>query len=452
MKSKVVYICSECGARSPKWLGKCHNCGAWESFTEARTEGKLKLKQLKSNPSIIKLREIEFSGENRLTTGISELDRVVGGGIIPGSVLLLGGDPGIGKSTLTLQLCGSLHKINPLYVSGEESVQQLKHRAERLNDIPGDLLVLSETNVEAIEQAISSVIPGLVVIDSIQSVSTDKSDASPGSILQVRESAALLSRIAKQNDIPFILIGHVTKEGVIAGPKLLEHMVDAVLQFEGEQNYSYRILRSIKNRFGSTNEIGVFEMNSEGLKEVPNPSSLFLDSTNEGQPGVAIVATVEGSRPILHEIQALVTPSGYGTPQRNVNGFDMRRLNLILAVLEKRLGANYRQFDVFVNVTGGVYINDPSIDLGIAAALMSSYSDTPVERSTVMFGEIGLTGELRQVGNTSKRISESVKLGFRRIVAPTGSDKNINKSIKANILTIERISLAIPKILGNGVS
>lgn len=447
MKLKTTYICKECGAHSPRWLGRCPACNAWNSYIEEIEESQSKskksqIKKLADSAEIVLLKDIETEGEQRLISGIEEFDRTLGGGIVPGSIVLIGGDPGIGKSTLLLQVCGKLVRYNPLYITGEESLRQIKYRSTRLPDIPGDLMLLAETNLEKIIATIRLSDCGIAVVDSIQSLISDFIDASPGSIIQVRSCATALMQTAKQTGKPVFIVGHVTKDGLIAGPKALEHLVDTVIQFEGERNYSYRILRAIKNRFGSTNEIGIFEMEENGLIEVKNPSEVFLSLRNIDDSGISVVATMEGTRPILLEMQALVTPTSYGVPQRAATGFDMRRLQMILAVLEKRLGANFRQHDVFVNVAGGMYLNDTSVDLGIAAALLSSLRDAPIDARTVIIGEIGLTGEVRAVSAVEQRIAEAEKLGFNRVIAPTLNLRKISKKFNLEIVPADRISLA----------
>mgnify|MGYP000974573813 CR=1 FL=1 len=447
MKKKVIYICRECGAKSPKWLGKCTNCGAWDSYyeqiSEPETRSALKAKSLADN-KLIRLADISADREYRIVTKINELDRVLGGGIVPGSLVLLGGDPGIGKSTLMLQMCAGLEKYNPIYVSGEESLEQIKHRSARIEGIPESLLLMAETNIETIAAVITNTESRVVIIDSIQSVYSDRVESTPGGFAQVRECTSLLMQIAKSANKAIFIIGHVTKDGMIAGPKLLEHVVDTVLQFEGEKSYSYRILRSLKNRFGSTNEIGIFEMAESGMRQVVNPSEVFLSHRDVTESGVAIIAAIEGSRPILLEVQALVSPTGYAVPQRVSNGYDLRRLNMILAVLEKRLGENFRHHDVFVNVAGGVYLNDPSVDLGIAASLVSSLRDIPIDAGTVLVGEVGLTGEVRLVSNIEQRVSEAHKLGFSRMVLP--KLKTVHRKPGIELIQAERISLALGKI------
>ncbi|MBI5326621.1 MAG: DNA repair protein RadA, partial [Ignavibacteriae bacterium] len=399
--------------------------------------------------NIVRLSSINTNKEYRLKSGIPELDRVLGGGIIPGSLVLVGGDPGIGKSTLMLQMCGGLKNSNPLYVTGEESLEQIRFRSQRLDNMFDGMNLLAETNIEQIDYAIKSNDCSVVVVDSIQSVYTDRIDSAPGSIVQVRECAALLMQTAKQTGKSIFIIGHVTKEGIIAGPKLLEHLVDTVLQFEGEKNYAYRILRAAKNRFGSTNEIGIFEMEQTGLREVSNPSEIFLAHRKEDTPGIAIVAAMEGTRPLLLEVQALVTPSYYGMPQRTVNGYDLRRIQMLLAVLEKRLGLRFSQHDVFVNVAGGLFLEDTSADLGIAAALVSSLKDKAVDSKSVFIGEIGLTGEVRSVSYLDNRINEAQKLGFKKVILPgLGKKKNlIDKDI--DLIQVERLSLALSDIMKN---
>lgn len=452
MKEKTVYECTECGARSTRWLGRCQNCGAWNSLVEttvAASGPKTQKPHAATRPrsKVFRLGEIDAEANYRIITGIKELDRALGGGIIPGSLVLIGGDPGIGKSTLLLQMCGRLESENPLYVSGEESLQQIRYRSSRMTGISDSMQLLAETEIEQIEAVIRGTDCGLVIIDSIQSVYSSYVDSTPGSVSQVRECTTRFMQIAKQTNKPIFIVGHVTKEGAIAGPKMLEHMVDTVLQFEGERTYSYRIMRAIKNRFGSTNEIGIFEMGEDGLQEVANPSAIFLGGREQDESGVAIVASIEGSRPILLEVQALVTPTSYGMPQRTANGFDMRRLQMIIAVLEKRLGVVLRHSDVFVNVAGGVYLNDPSVDLGIAAALVSSLRDAPIDAKTVIIGEIGLTGEVRHASALAQRLSEAEKLGFSRAIAPKSSMGKLPRKYDLNVMPVDRISVALAQII-----
>jgi DNA repair protein RadA/Sms len=396
----------------------------------------------------IPLSEVDRVDDLRISTGISEFDRVLGGGIVLGSVVLLGGDPGVGKSTLMMQLAGKLKDQVVLYVSGEESARQIKLRAERLSfESPGNLLVLSETNVNIIAEIINRSPPNAIIVDSVQTMFRPEFESSPGSVGQVRESTAMFTRLAKQKSIPVFLVGHVTKDGVIAGPKVIEHMVDTVLQFEGERHYAYRILRAIKNRFGSTNEIGVFEMRDSGLQEVKNPSEVFLSERSFGASGSTVVASIEGTRPILIEVQALVTKTSYGVPQRNTTGFDSRRLALLVAVLEKRMGVMLGQYDVFVNVAGGVRVEEPAVDLGIASSIISSMRDTPVDSQTVAVGEIGLSGEVRTISQVDKRVQEATKLGFRRILVPRGNLKGFPRSDGIELIGIERIEDAMKILL-----
>lgn len=447
MKSKTTYKCSNCGNISPKWMGKCFNCGEWDTYVEETvTKTKSTAHAYKRKNPVIKMKDINSDSNYRIMTGISELDRVLGGGIIPGSLVLVGGDPGIGKSTLLLQMACRLEKLSPLYVTGEESLQQIKHRSQRLQDKGENLLMVAETNIEEIQQAIVNCDSELIIVDSIQSVFTDRIDSTPGSIVQVRECASLLMQTAKESGKAIFIIGHVTKDGFIAGPKILEHLVDTVLQFEGDKSYSYRMLRALKNRYGSTNELGIFEMSGNGLIEVANPSEIFLSNRISDASGVAVLAAIEGSRPILLEVQALVTPTGYSVPQRTSNGFDPRRLQMVLAVLEKRLGIQFQRYDVFINVAGGIYLNDPSGDLAVAAAIYSSYQDTFINPKTVIIGEIGLTGEVRQVANIEQRISETAKLGFTNAIIPKGTKKSAISHYNIHLHEVDRISLAFNKI------
>ncbi len=445
MKTKTEFICRNCGYKSAKWQGRCPSCNEWDSFEETTVSPKSKMKLVpKQNSKPVPLSSIVTSNEYRLHTGITEFDRVLGGGIVPGSVILIGGDPGIGKSTLMLQICNDSDNYKPLYITGEESLEQIKHRSSRLNTISSDLEILAETELETINSIIEYSDANVIIIDSIQSIYSSQVDSTPGSIVQVRECAARLMQTAKKLNKAIMIVGHVTKEGFIAGPKILEHMVDTVLQFEGEKTYSYRILRAIKNRYGSTNEIGVFDMQSKGLVEVRNPSELFLVHRTHNEPGVAIVAAMEGTRPLLLEVQALVSSSGYSMPQRTVNGIELRRLQMIIAVLEKRVGIKFNSSDVFANVAGGISINDPAVDLGIATALVSSHRDEPVGNHTVIIGEIGLTGEVRQVANLEQRIAEAEKLGIRNAFVPKSKNKLNFKKI--NLRQVDRISLALADI------
>lgn len=445
MKNKTEFVCNKCGYKSAKWLGKCPSCEEWDSFEELALAGRKTNRLIKQSSNVsVKLSEIQNDFTNRLQSGVNEFDRVLGGGIVPGSLILIGGDPGIGKSTLMLQICNTLSNYSALYVTGEESLHQIKRRASRLKSLSDDLLILAETNLEQIISVIQNTDTQVVIVDSIQSVSSSKVESTAGSIMQVRECASMLLQSAKLLNKAIIIVGHVTKDGYIAGPKLLEHMVDTVLQFEGEKTYSYRILRSLKNRYGSTNEIGVFDMQNDGLQEISNPSEIFLMHRNEMNPGISIVAAIEGTRPILLEVQALVSPSGYSMPQRTAVGIEFRRLQMILAVLEKRIGIPFRNYDVFINIAGGIYINDPAIDLGIASALVSSQKDVPIREKTVIIGEIGLTGEVRPVNLLEQRVAEAEKLGMKNAFIPV--NKNKFKKSDINVFTVERISLALADI------
>ena len=449
-KLQSKYVCQSCGYESPRWTGKCPNCSEWNSFVEEVARKVSARKVVKgSNIRALPLSEVDIVEDQRLQTSISEFDRVLGGGIVLGSVILLGGDPGVGKSTLMMQLASQLKKSIILYISGEESAKQIKMRAERLDfDANDSFLVLAETNVDIISEVIERSPPDVIIVDSIQTMFRPQFESSAGSVGQVRESTALFTRIAKEKSIPVFLIGHVTKEGVIAGPKVIEHMVDTVLQFEGDRHYAYRILRAIKNRFGSTNEIGVFEMRDTGLQEVKNPSEVFLSERSFGASGSTVVASVEGSRPILIEVQALVTPTSYGVPQRNTTGFDYRRLGLLTAVLEKRLGILLGQYDVFVNIAGGVRVDEPAVDLGIAASIISSLRDKSIDSQIVAVGEIGLGGEVRTVSQIDKRVQEAAKLGFQKIILPKNNLKGLQHFNGIELVGVERIEDAIKILLG----
>jgi DNA repair protein RadA/Sms len=450
-KQLTKYVCQSCGYVSPRWIGKCPNCSEWNTFVEeAPTPLKVSRKAgVASKLTPVSFDQIEKEDVPRVKTSLNEFDRVLGGGLVPGSLILLGGDPGIGKSTLMMQIAIALKEQAVLYVTGEESVRQIKLRAERLNvRTAKNILLLAETNLDMILDVIEAGTPDLVIVDSIQTMYRPGLESAPGSVSQVRESAALLLRLAKTRNIPIFLVGHVTKEGVIAGPKVIEHMVDTVLQFEGEAHYAYRILRALKNRFGSTNEIGIFEMHDNGLREVLNPSEIFLSERHYGSSGSTVVASIEGSRPILIEVQALVTPTNYGMPQRTSTGFDYRRLALLLAVLEKRVGLNLGQQDVFVNIAGGIRIDEPAVDLGIATSITSSLRDVPVDSSSVAVGEIGLGGEIRTIGQIDKRVHEAAKLGFKRIIIPQNNLKNLKRSSEIEIIGVDRIEKAIETLLG----
>lgn len=388
------------------------------------------------------LQDVDTSESPRLHTGMGELDRVLGGGLTVGSIVLVGGDPGMGKSTLMLQLSATVPGT-ALYISGEESLHQIKHRAERLGVADADIRVAAETNIEVVAALIESVRPAVVIVDSVQTMVTDMLESTAGSVAQVRECTALLTKVAKKAGIPIILIGHVTKDGMIAGPKVLEHMVDTVLQFEGDGMYSYRVLRALKNRYGSTNEIGVFDMSGVGLREVPNPSEVLLSQRRAGEPGTAIVAVMEGTRPLLVEVQALVSPTGYSMPQRVSTGYDARRLQMILAILEKRGGIVLRQNDVFVNIAGGIAIQDPAIDLGVAVALASSATDVSLPSGTVFMGELGLTGEVRHVSYADQRVQEALRLGLRKVYLPKAAAATLDQNLGEALVPIERIAQAL---------
>ncbi|MBK9248053.1 MAG: DNA repair protein RadA [Ignavibacteria bacterium] len=448
MKSRSNYVCQSCGAVSSGWAGRCHVCGTWESIVEEVSErGTTKKSSAKAAAGIITLGEVDTQSTQRIQTGINELDRVLGGGITPGSLILVGGDPGIGKSTLMLQMCAYLESSQPLYITGEESLHQIKQRAGRLLGIPDSLRLMAETGIDTILSAITTSRAKVVIVDSIQTVHSDLIESTAGSVSQVRECAAMLMKAAKKSGTAIFVVGHVTKEGMIAGPKVLEHMVDTVLQFEGEKTYSYRILRAIKNRYGSTNEIGIFEMAEEGLREVPNPSEIFLAERNQQDSGTAIISTIEGTRPLLLEVQALVTPTNYNVPQRTPTGFDLRRLQMILAVLEKRLGLKFGEYDVFVNVAGGVSLDDPGVDLGVAAALVSSLRDNPLDSSMVIIGEVGLTGEVRPVSAIEQRVAEIQKLGFASVMLPKSNALKLPKGFEVKLVPVERISLALAQLI-----
>ena len=437
-KDKTAYVCSNCGQESPKWIGKCPACGQWNTFKEIKIAGDTKQQAattaaataghaLRQN-KVQRLSDISSKDDPRIDMHDAELNRVLGGGLVPGSIVLLGGEPGIGKSTLSLQTMLNMPEKKILYVSGEESAHQLKMRAERLGGENENFLLLTENSLESIFDHIKEVQPEMIVIDSIQTISTEDVESSAGSIAQVRECASALLRFAKTSGVPVILIGHITKEGTLAGPKILEHIVDTVIQFEGDQHYMYRILRSIKNRFGSTAELGIYEMQQNGLRQVSNPSELLLTQDRDGLSGIAITSAIEGIRPFLVETQALVSTAAYGTPQRSATGFDQRRLNMLLAVLEKRVGFKLAQKDVFVNIAGGLRVTDLAMDLSVIAAVLSSNVDTPIESGWCMAGEVGLSGEVRPVNRIEQRIAEAQKLGFTDMIIPKynlqGFDQN----------------------------
>ncbi len=419
-KKHTVYRCQNCGYISYKWLGRCPSCGEWNTFVEEKDE---KVKSTIPHPrenQILSIDDINIEIEERISTGYKEFDRVLGGGIVPGSLILLGGSPGIGKSTLLLQTANYISSLQGkvLYISGEESKAQIKRRAERLGASGKDLFLYSETNINFIKEAILEISPHVAIVDSIQTLYSPELESAPGSIAQIRECAGILMLIAKNYNIPIFIIGHITKSGVIAGPKALEHIVDTVLYFEGESYHSYRILRAIKNRFGSTNEIGVFEMKNNGLEEVMEPSSVFLTGKPEDLSGSIVVASIEGTRPILLEVQALVSYTNFTTPRRMSIGLDLNRLLLISAVLEKKLDIPLNNYDIYVNIVGGLKVFDPALDLGVSVSIASSYYDVPIDSKTLIIGEIGLTGEVRSVQYIDRRIKEAVKLGYKRIIVP----------------------------------
>lgn len=442
-KTKTVWFCNQCGYESAKWLGKCPSCGEWNTFVEEKvsvTKGKRSAKGLVKSQKPVKLSEIEIKEETRMRMPSGELNRVLGGGLVEGSLTLIGGEPGIGKSTLLLQNILSIRNRRILYVSGEESATQLKLRAERLGKISEDTYILCETDIDNIFTQIENIEPSLIVVDSIQTVSSPEIESAAGSVSQVRECAARLLRYAKESGVPVILVGHINKDGAIAGPKVLEHIVDTVLQFEGDRQYLYRILRGIKNRFGSTNEIGIYEMVQRGLKEVKNPSEMLLsENRDEEMSGISIGVTIEGIRPFMVEVQALVSSAAYGTPQRSVTGFDQRRLNMLLAVLEKRARFKLSQKDVFLNIAGGLKVSDPAIDMAVIAAIMSSNFDMPIPRHTAFCGEVGLSGEIRTVTRIEQRVTEAQKLGFESIFIPKGNLKGIKDTFTIKIIEVGKV-------------
>ena len=467
-KDKIAYVCENCGQESAKWIGKCPACGQWNTFKEisipsSPSKGRVgfgsgTISNRGGNAAkVLRLREISAKDEPRVDMHDEELNRVLGGGLVPGSIVLLGGEPGIGKSTLSLQTALRMPEKKVLYVSGEESAHQLKMRAERilrtphstLLTPPENFLILCENSLEAIFDHIKEVQPELVVIDSIQTISTEDVESSPGSISQVRECASALLRFAKSSGVPVILIGHITKEGTLAGPKILEHIVDTVIQFEGDQHYMYRILRSIKNRFGSTSELGIYEMQESGLRQVSNPSELLLTQDHDGLSGIAISSAIEGIRPFLVETQALVSSAAYGTPQRTATGFDQRRLNMLLAVLEKRVGFKLMQKDVFINIAGGLRVTDLAMDLSVIAAVLSSNVDTPIESGWCMAGEVGLSGEVRPVNRIEQRIAEAEKLGFQHMIIPKHNLSGLNtKKFKIELHPVRKVEEALRELFG----
>ncbi len=452
-KHKSVFVCQDCGYESNGWLGKCPACNNWNTFTEERQVlgAASKKDSILFDVKPVNINDIRIDNEERYLTGIKEMDRVLGGGIVRGSLVLVGGDPGIGKSTLILQICETV-KIDSkiIYISGEESIKQIKLRADRLGVRNPNLLMVSETNFRAIQALCENENPALIIVDSIQTMFNDELSSAPGSVSQVREITSGLMRIAKTRNIAIFIVGHVTKEGALAGPRVLEHMVDTVLYFEGERHLSYRVLRAVKNRFGSTNEIGIFEMKDVGLIEVENPSMLMISGRTEGVPGSVIVSSLEGTRPMLIEVQALVCPTNFGMPRRMATGIDYNRITMLMAVLEKRVGMQLHNYDAYVNVVGGLKIDEPACDLGVVAAIASSFRNRPVDLSTVLIGEVGLTGEIRAVNQIDKRVIEAARIGFKNCVIPAGNVKAIKqiKDLKdINIRPVENVEQALSILL-----
>lgn len=456
--SKTIFYCKNCGAESPKWVGKCPVCGEWNTYIEepvvakgshaakygADDDGRRK------SAVPVKISQIKAEELPRIKLPSGELNRVLGGGLVPGSIILIGGEPGIGKSTLTLQNVLRIRSRRVLYVSGEESPQQLRMRADRIagSDVDCECYLLCETSLESIFAGIRADKPDLIIVDSIQTIASDELESAAGSVSQVRECAAAFQRYAKETNTPVILIGHINKEGSIAGPKVLEHIVDAVLQFEGDRHYMYRILRSIKNRFGNTSEIGIYEMKQDGLREVTNPSEMLLSQNNEALSGTAIGVTIDGTRPFLIEVQSLVSTAAYGTAQRTVTGFDQRRMNMLLAVLEKRVGFKLAQKDVFLNIAGGLKVNDPALDLAVICAILSSNVDMAVNKGVCFTGEVGLSGEIRQVTRIDQRISEAQKLGFETIIVPANNLKGVHTAKGIKIVEVSKVEEAFSHLFG----
>ncbi len=444
-KSKTVYICQNCGAEAAKWVGRCHSCGMWNTYAEeiiAKPSKPPVHKYYDSGSDPVSISEITSKGEKRINTKNTELNRILGGGLVPGSLVLLGGEPGIGKSTIALQLALTLNELKVLYISGEESYQQIKLRAERLNLKNDNCFVLSEILIENIFVHVQNISPDIIIIDSVQTLQTEEIESSPGSVSQVRECTSRLLKFSKKTSIPVILIGHITKDGSLAGPKILEHIVDTVLIFEGDHNYVYRILRVIKNRFGPASELGIFEMQNTGLKEINNPSHILISENTEDMSGVAIAAVIDGIRPFLIEVQALVSSAVYGMPQRSTTGFDIRRLNMLLAVLEKKAGFRLAAKDVFLNIAGGIKVNDPATDLSVICAILSSNFDKSINKKICFSGEVGLSGEIRPVNRIEQRIREADKQGFQRILisnANTGSDFKG----KIEIIRVQKVETAV---------
>ncbi len=453
-KAKTVFFCQSCGHQSPKWLGKCPSCNEWNTFAEEVIQKETSRNTLVdfslSRNSIPKqIKNIQIENEPRIDTKNAELNRVLGGGMVPGSVILVGGEPGIGKSTLMLQVALKLQGLNVLYISGEESEQQIKMRAQRLGDGNPETFILTETSVQAIFGHLKNLQPNVIIVDSIQTLHTDIIDSSAGSISQIKECANQLQQYAKITNTPIFLIGHITKDGQLAGPKLLEHMVDTVLQFEGDRNYGYRILRAVKNRFGSTSELGIYEMRNDGLREVSNPSEILISHRDEQLSGITIAATMEGLRPMLIETQALVSSAAYGMPQRSTTGFDSRRLNMLLAVLEKRSGFRLASKDVFLNIAGGIRVDDPAIDLAVVSAILSSNEDMPVSQKVCFAAEVGLSGEIRAVSRIEQRISEAEKLGFEKIFISNYNFKSlVQKTQNIQLVPVSRMEDVFRALFG----
>ncbi len=452
-KYKSVWFCQECGADAPKWSGKCPSCGAWNTMVEEKVASTPSASRTPSpvasrgRSEALPLNQIEAADEPRIKMPSGELNRVLGGGIVPGSMVLIGGEPGVGKSTLVLQNLLAIKSKTILYASGEESATQIKLRADRIGRGSDNMYIVCETSLDNIFGHIETVQPGIVVIDSIQTIASDALDSSAGSVSQVRECAAQLLKFAKESSVPVLLIGHITKEGSLAGPKVLEHIVDAVLQFEGDRQYMFRILRAIKNRFGNTSELGIYEMGQRGLREVTNPSELLLSSPERELSGVAVGVTVEGARPFLIEVQALVSTAAYGTPQRAVTGFDSKRMNMLLAVLEKRVGFKLAAKDVFLNIAGGLKVSDPALDLPVICAILSSNFDTVIPHGTAICGEVGLSGEIRPVGRLEQRIAEAEKLGMEQIIVPRGNLKGVDISrMKIKVIEVARVDEAFKSL------
>ncbi|UCD88913.1 MAG: DNA repair protein RadA [Desulfobacterales bacterium] len=451
--SKTIFCCQSCGYQTPKWLGRCPDCGQWETFVEevqtvqAGSRGRLSVSSLETVP--VPIDSVDLDQETRILTGIKEFDRVLGGGLVPGTLVLIGGDPGIGKSTLMLQ---ALHRLTTqgykvFYISGEESIRQLRLRSKRLSTLSPELLVVSEIDMESILLMVDSARPDVLVIDSIQTMFSPDLTSAPGSVTQVRESTVRLMLMAKKTNTPIFLVGHVTKDGVIAGPRLLEHMVDTVLYFEGDRDHVFRILRAVKNRFGSTNEIGVFEMSEKGLNEVANPSAAFLSERPANAPGSVVTASMEGTRPILVELQSLVSSTSFGNPRRTILGIDHNRVALLVAVMEKKLGMHLMGHDIFINVAGGVKIDEPAVDMGIVSSIASSFLDRPIIKGTIVFGEVGLTGEVRAISHVETRVAEAKKMGFTRCLIPQSNAKRMAGIKKIEIIGVTHVEEAVEELL-----